>query len=216
MKDAAVIEVLEEYAERLQEWYKKTAADDTKEEVISRKLGMQEVLDVFDRQGLIGIWTAHQESEIVGDPNCSRAGHGNEFSWRLSIPTVKAAFMDSQERISLYLPISPYISLHLPTSPYISLYLPISPAFMDSQSGEQLGAAQASATDEMALLSFPEFQELVARVGLDKYRPIKAMTPAAAVRAMHQNILGEKNEEQVTLPPPLTLALTPKHPWREE
>ena len=35
MKDAAVIEVLDEYAERLQEWYKKTAADDTKEEVIS-------------------------------------------------------------------------------------------------------------------------------------------------------------------------------------
>ena len=30
---------------------KKTAADDTKEEVISDKLGMQEVLDVFDRQG---------------------------------------------------------------------------------------------------------------------------------------------------------------------
>ena len=87
---------------------------------------MQEVLDVFDRQGLIGIWTAHQESEIVGDPNCSRAGHGNEFSWRLSIPTVKAAFMDSQERISLYLPISHYISLYLPTSPYISLYLPYS------------------------------------------------------------------------------------------
>ena len=85
---------------------------------------MQEVLDVFDRQGLIGIWTAHQESEIVGDPNCSRAGHGNEFSWRLSIPTVKAAFMDSQERISLYLPISHYISLYLPISPYISLYLP--------------------------------------------------------------------------------------------
>jgi hypothetical protein len=84
--------------------------------VISDKLGMQEVLDVFDRQGLIGIWTAHQESEIVGDPNCSRAGHGNEFSWRLSIPTVKAAFMDSQERISLYLPISPYISLYLPPS----------------------------------------------------------------------------------------------------
>ena len=160
---------------------------------------MQEVLDVFDRQGLIGIWTAHQESEIVGDPNCSRAGHGNEFSWRLSIPTVKAAFMDSQERISLYLPISHYISLYLTISPYISLYLPTSPAFMDSQSGEQLGAAQASATDEMALLSFPEFQELVARVGLDKYRPIKAMTPAAAVRAMHQNILGEKNEEQAVV-----------------
>jgi len=38
MKDAAVIEVLDEYAERLQEWYKKTAADDTKEEVISDKL----------------------------------------------------------------------------------------------------------------------------------------------------------------------------------
>ena len=38
MKDAAVLEVLEEYAERLQQWYKKTAADDTKEEVISDKL----------------------------------------------------------------------------------------------------------------------------------------------------------------------------------
>ena len=38
MKDAAVLEVLEEYAERLQEWYKKTAADDTKEEVLSDKL----------------------------------------------------------------------------------------------------------------------------------------------------------------------------------
>ena len=84
---------------------------------------MQEVVDVFDDRGLIGIWSVHQESEIVGDPNCSRAGHGNEMRWKLSIPTVKAAFMDSQ-------------------------------------SGEQLGAAQASSTDEMALLSFPEFQEL--------------------------------------------------------
>ena len=88
---------------------------------------MQEVVDVFDDRGLIGIWSVHQESEIVGDPNCSRAGHGNEMKWKLSIPTVRAAFMDSQ-------------------------------------SGEQLGAAQASsksggATDEMALLSFPEFQE---------------------------------------------------------
>ena len=33
-KDAAVLEVIEEYAERLKEWYKKTAADDTKEEVV--------------------------------------------------------------------------------------------------------------------------------------------------------------------------------------
>ena len=38
MKDAAVVEVIEEYAERLKAWYKKTAADDTKEEVISDTL----------------------------------------------------------------------------------------------------------------------------------------------------------------------------------
>ena len=45
------------------------------------------------------------------------------MKWKLSIPTVKAAFMDSQ-------------------------------------SGDQLGAAQATVgQDEMALLSFPEFQE---------------------------------------------------------
>ena len=56
MKDAAVVEVIEEYAERLKAWYKKTAADDTKEEVISDKLGMQEIVDVFDDRGLIGIW----------------------------------------------------------------------------------------------------------------------------------------------------------------
>ena len=158
MKDAAVVEVIEEFAERLQAWYKKTTADDSKAKAISDKLGMSELIDTFDDRGLIGIWSVHQESEVVGDPTISRT----EMKWKLSIPTCKSAFMDSQ-------------------------------------SGEQLGAGQASATDEMALLSFGEFQEFVARVGLDKYRPIKAMTPAAAVRAMHQNILGEKNEEQAVV-----------------
>ena len=158
MKDAAVVDVLEEFAARLKAWYKKTAADDSKEEVISSKLGMSEIVDVFGDRGIIGTWSVHQESEIVGDPTISR----KEMSWKLSIPTVKSAFMDSQ-------------------------------------GGEQLGAAQASATDEMALFDFGEFQEFVARVGLEKYRPIKAMTPAAAVRAMHQNILGEKSEEQAVV-----------------
>ena len=38
MKDAAVLEAIEEYAERLKEWYKKIAADDSKVEVVSDSL----------------------------------------------------------------------------------------------------------------------------------------------------------------------------------
>ena len=157
MKDAAVVEVLAEYKEKLEAWYKETAADDAKETDISDKLGMTQLLRVFDDKGLIGTWSVNQESEISGDPNCK-----TEFSWKLSIPQVKTAFMDSQ------------------------------PA-------DQLGAGQASSTDDAARLDFPEFQEFVTRVGVEKYRPIKAMTPVDAVRAMMQNILGEKGEERAVV-----------------
>jgi len=157
MKDAAVIEVLERYEEKLKEWYTKVCADDTKENVISDKLGMRQILDVFDDRGHIGQWDVHQESDISGDPR-TRIVH----KWKLSIPTVKSHFMDSQ-------------------------------------SGDKLGAAQADATDEGCVLDFGEFQECVARCGLDKYRPIKAMTPAAAVQAMLQNLVGEKTEEEAVV-----------------
>ena len=69
-------------------------------------------------------------------------------------------------------------------------------AFMDSQGGDQMGAAQASSTDEISVLDFDEFLECVARCGVDKYKGVKEMTPADGVTALMQNMLKEAEEEE--------------------
>jgi len=58
---------------------------------ISDKLGFDEWLRVLDRQDIVGEWEVEQLSEITGDESTK----GN-IKIRLSIPTCKAAFMDSQ------------------------------------------------------------------------------------------------------------------------
>ena len=73
---------------------------------------MEQFLRYCNEKGVIGIWTVLQQSDINGDPNA-----GFEHKFKLSIPTVKTAFMDSQNQ-------------------------------------SQIGAAQASNVDEMAVLDF--------------------------------------------------------------
>ena len=42
-----------------------------------------------------------------------------------------------------------------------------------------------------------ELLECVARCGVDKYKGVSPMPPAAAVRGFVQNLLGKANEEEV-------------------
>ena len=72
-------------------------------------------------------------------------------------------------------------------------------AFMDSQPQDELGAAKALETDDMATLDFDEFIECLARAGIDKYRPIKRISPADAVKGMFQNILDEATPDEVVV-----------------
>ena len=109
MQDEAVKGVLAEYKDKLKAWYTKFCAEDTLQ---SDKLGMEQFLRYCNEKGVIGIWTVLQQSDINGDPNA-----GFEHKFKLSIPTVKTAFMDSQNQ-------------------------------------SQIGAAQASNVDEMAVLDF--------------------------------------------------------------
>ena len=69
-------------------------------------------------------------------------------------------------------------------------------AFTESQPVEEMGAAQAGAGDKMATLDFDEFLECLCRCGVDKYRAVKAMAPAAATRGFFRNLLGEANEAE--------------------
>jgi hypothetical protein len=73
-------------------------------------------------------------------------------------------------------------------------------AFADSQNKlEELGAAQAKAGEGITTLSFEEWCECLARLGCDKYRAVKAVTPAQSVRGFIQNLLGEKSADQVVI-----------------
>ena len=94
MQDPAVLSVITEYRDRLHEWYTRVTSDDTREAVISSKLGFQQWLRICDQQDLVGAWTVRQESDITGDP----AGRDVEHRFTLSIPQVKLAFMDSQHQ----------------------------------------------------------------------------------------------------------------------
>merc|ERR1719230_18137 len=72
-------------------------------------------------------------------------------------------------------------------------------AFIDSQPSDELGAAKSSGTDAMAVLDFEEFLETCARLGIDKYRAVKEVAPADAVKGFIQNLLGEKTPDEVVI-----------------
>ena len=84
-----------QYKMKLKEWYDKKVADDSDEKrgmaTVSDKLGFDEWLRVIDRQDIVGEWEIEQMSEITGDESTK-----GQIKIRLSIPTCKAAFMDSQ------------------------------------------------------------------------------------------------------------------------
>ena len=179
-EEPAVQAVITEYRDKMHGWYKITTANDTDANVISDKLTFEDWMRVckdgdesnpnkpagsVERNALVGVWRCHRESEITGDPRVGVDGSGKrlgQYEWRLSIPQIKAAFMDSQNR-------------------------------------DQMQAAQSSATDEMNVLDFDEFLECVARCGVDKYKAVKAMTPADAIKGLMQNMLGEAEEEEVVV-----------------
>jgi len=64
---------------------------------------------------------------------------------------------------------------------------------MDSQGRDQMGAAQASSTDEMSVLDFDEFASSSASraAASTSYKGVKEMTPADGVKALMQNMLQE-------------------------
>ena len=55
-------------------------------------------------------------------------------------------------------------------------------AFMNSQSLDQMSAGVATDTDAMTTLDYGEFKECVARVGIEKYKSVKAMSEADAIK----------------------------------
>jgi len=94
MQDPKVTACLDGYKPKLKEWYDKKVADDSDNKGmtgISDKLGFDEWLRVIDRQDIVGEWEVEQMSEITGDESTKGV-----VKCRLSIPTCKAAFMDSQ------------------------------------------------------------------------------------------------------------------------
>ena len=72
-------------------------------------------------------------------------------------------------------------------------------AFAHSQPSASLGAGKSSGADAMALLDFDEFLECCARLGVDKYRGVRDMAPADAVRGLCLNLLGDKSPDEVVV-----------------
>ena len=62
-----------------------------KQTEITDKLQMEQWLRICDEKDLVGIWECYRESDITGDPACKTL-----YKWRLSVPQVRMAFMDSQ------------------------------------------------------------------------------------------------------------------------
>ena len=114
---------------------------------------------ICDEKDLVGQWECYRESDITGDPACKTL-----YKWRLSLPQVKMAFMDSQ------------------------------PA-------EQLGAAQSGGIGAMEVLDFEEFLECLARLGIDKYRAVKEVSPSDAVKGFIQNLLPKDGESDKSFVP---------------
>ena len=67
-------------------------------------------------------------------------------------------------------------------------------AFMDSQKLSEMGVAQSDATEASNVLDYDEFTEMIARVGCAKYSAVKVMSNAVKVRALIQNMIGERDE----------------------
>merc|ERR1719502_1383647 len=145
MTEVSVLKVLDDYRPKLKAWYNEVTSDDSKQTDLTDKLQMEQWMRICD------------ETDITGDPACK-----TEYKWRLSMPQVKMAFIDSQP-------------------------------------SDSLGAAQSSGTDAMSVLDFDEFLETCARLGIDKYRAVKEVSPADAVRGFLQNLLGEATPDEVVI-----------------
>ena len=59
------------------------------------------------------------------------------------------------------------------------------------------GRRAVDATSASNVLDYEEFKECIARCGCAKYSAVKVMKPAAKVRAMIQNMVGERDEVTV-------------------
>ena len=138
--------------------------------------------EVLKKGKVIGIWEVHQESDIVGDER-------NRILHKCSLSLPQAKF-----------------------------------AFLNSQSVDQIGAGVASDNSDSTTLDWDEFLECVARnygailailshfsdtrlsplrcvarCGVDKYKPCREMSMAAAIRGFSANLLQEKTEEEVLI-----------------
>ena len=112
-------------------------------------------------------------------------------------------------------PVAHTLSLSLPQAKF---------AFLNSQSVDQIGAGVASDNSDSTTLDWDEFLECVARnygailailshfsdtrlsplrcvarCGVDKYKPCREMSMAAAIRGFSANLLQEKTEEEVLI-----------------
>merc|ERR1719197_2345912 len=114
MQEISVLKVLDDYRPKVRKFYDETCGDDTKQTEMTDKLQQEHWMRVCDEKDLVGIWECYRESDITGDPSCK-----TQYKWRLSMPQVKMAFIDSQP-------------------------------------SDQLGAAQSSGVDAMAVLDFDE------------------------------------------------------------
>ena len=172
---------LTEYKERLKVWFnKETQSMHLCGE--QRKIKYEQWQEVLKKGKVIGIWEVHQESDIVGDER-------NRILHKCSLSLPQAKF-----------------------------------AFLNSQSVDQIGAGVASDNSDSTTLDWDEFLECVARnygailailshfsdtrlsplrcvarCGVDKYKPCREMSMAAAIRGFSANLLQEKTEEEVLI-----------------
>jgi hypothetical protein len=101
------------------------------------------------------------------------------------------------------------------TRHHCSLSLPQAKmAFMNTQSLDQMSAGVATDSDAMTTLDYDEFKECIARVAIDKYKSVKAMDEAAAIRGFCANLLREANEEELMFK--ATLIKAKRFDWRRE
>ena len=97
MTELSVLKVLDDYRPKLKRWYDATCADDSKQTgaanpgEVTDKLQLEQWMGICTEKKLVGLWECHRESDVTGDPACK-----TQYKWRLSLPQVKMAFMDSQ------------------------------------------------------------------------------------------------------------------------
>ena len=66
---------------------------------------------------------------------------------------------------------------------------PISAALSSQRTQPAHAVGAASDTSDMTTLDYGEFKECIARVGVDKYKSVKAMSEADAIKGFIQNLL---------------------------